>query len=273
MIKGVIEKIINLPLSLIGKIKIFYQILLIIVLMVVLLGIQGLLGVRIINKLESNSKIISKNTEGISDLKTIQKDLFDMHLRYVNDVNTSQRLARSNYTIAGKVSLHGKLEILKERAPYEVENILDRLKEIEDILEQPATPENLKLFESALDGCYGSLDLINSDLLNKAHVVITENGKFTKDANRNTIILWIVGTVVAVVIGFIIALSISGPLQKVIDVAKALAGGDLSKTINIKGSAEITKMCDSLNIAINGLRNLVTIFRNIQICFILQVTN
>ncbi|HEY8463011.1 MAG TPA: HAMP domain-containing methyl-accepting chemotaxis protein [Bacillota bacterium] len=58
-------------------------------------------------------------------------------------------------------------------------------------------------------------------------------------------------------IGFAIAILIAKPLELVDDTAKALANGNLTKTVHAKGSREVAGMTESLNRAISSLRELV----------------
>jgi methyl-accepting chemotaxis protein len=75
-------------------------------------------------------------------------------------------------------------------------------------------------------------------------------------AGRNLIIAVIVlGGLLALGIGFYVVRQILSCLTKVSDVAKALAGGDLTARVNIDSRDEVGRMAADLDVAVGSLRN------------------
>ncbi len=71
-----------------------------------------------------------------------------------------------------------------------------------------------------------------------------------------TIIVLIVGVLLAVAVGFLLTYLITGPLFKGVDLAKAMAGGDLTKTMDVNQQDEIGILAKSLNEMAGNLRRM-----------------
>ncbi|HEY8463013.1 MAG TPA: HAMP domain-containing methyl-accepting chemotaxis protein [Bacillota bacterium] len=241
----------------IRKMRVFHQILIIIGIMVIFSGIQGLVGLNTISKINANTQKTDKNTEGIMYIREIQSELYTLQLKYYNDIAVSANLTRSYYNMSGEVNIKGKLDQLTTAFPSQIQAITDDLNEFKNILQLPATPANYLKVESILNSCHTTLNNIAISLQEGVLNTIVENGRFFDYANLYTIILWLVGTGLATGTGFIIAVSIAKPLELINITTKALANGDLTKTINTYGSREVTGMTEGLNKAILGLRELV----------------
>lgn len=68
----------------------------------------------------------------------------------------------------------------------------------------------------------------------------------------------IFGLIIAIILGFIIASVISNRIRQVLVFAEAVGNGDLTKSININSKDEIGSLAESLNKAVNGVRNLIS---------------
>jgi methyl-accepting chemotaxis protein len=240
-----------------NKMKVFHQMLIIIGIMVIFSGMQGLLGFFSVGKININSKKMNENTEGIMLIREIQKELYILQLKYQNDVATSNNLTRAYYKLTGDTGIKGKLDWLKSRFPNEVADFLQNLHKMDTLLNRPTSTANYLKISARLDSCHTTLDSIATALQELALNTMMENGHFFEFANYYTIVLWLVGTILATGIGFIIAFLLAKPLEVVSRTARALANGDLTKNIAVKGSMEIIGMTEGLNMAIFGLRELV----------------
>jgi methyl-accepting chemotaxis protein len=251
------KKLSTLLFTPISKMKVFHQMLLIIGIMVVFSGMQGLLSFFTISKINANSQKMNENTEGIMAIREIQKKLYTMQLKYQKDVTTSQNLSQAFYKLTIDTSIKKKLDWFKARFPNEMANFLQNLDEMGNLLNQPILIANYLKISSCLDSCHTALDRVATALQELALNTMTDNGQFFKFANFYIIVLWLAGTILATGIGFVIALLLAKPLELVSRTTRALANGDLNKTIAAKGSLEINEMAEGLNMAIFGLRELV----------------
>lgn len=71
------------------------------------------------------------------------------------------------------------------------------------------------------------------------------------------IVITILGLLIAIALGIMIAIGISNQLKKVVFVADALSENDLSKTVDLDNKSEIGILARALNIAITNLKTLI----------------
>jgi methyl-accepting chemotaxis protein len=62
----------------------------------------------------------------------------------------------------------------------------------------------------------------------------------------------------AVLLGLTISKAITAPLNEAVSLAEAVAGGDLSRAINVQGKDEIAKLAQALSAMVDKLRTIVT---------------
>jgi methyl-accepting chemotaxis protein len=88
----------------------------------------------------------------------------------------------------------------------------------------------------------------------KKNEINTQNAK---DAIRFTLILVVVGSVLALGLGWFISAIISGPLRKGVDFAVAVAGGDLTQKLDLNQQDEVGKLSRAMNDMVEKLRDIV----------------
>jgi methyl-accepting chemotaxis protein len=71
-----------------------------------------------------------------------------------------------------------------------------------------------------------------------------------------TVVVLIVGIILAVTLGFLLTYLITKPMFKGVDLAKAMAGGDLTKTMDVDQKDEIGILAQSLNEMAGNLRRM-----------------
>ncbi len=99
-------------------------------------------------------------------------------------------------------------------------------------------------------GLKSKTDLAKADYTNSQ---LSYNSAYTQ-----IIIITGAGLVIAIMLGSIISLSISRQIKKVLNVAEALEGNDLTKTIDIDTKDEIGVLAKALNKAITNLKMLIS---------------
>lgn len=68
----------------------------------------------------------------------------------------------------------------------------------------------------------------------------------------------IIGTLVAILLGFVITRMITGPINKAVDLSKTIAEGDLTKTIDMQQKDEVGQLADALNAMVKKLTAIVS---------------
>ena len=108
--------------------------------------------------------------------------------------------------------------------------------------------------------------LHEQDLLNKLVESKEKQGKLTEEendkaANTATIImsvLVVLGTLLSIGLGFFISRMITKPLEEAVDIANALAEGDLSVNVAVKSLDETGQLMGALRHMVENLRNIIS---------------
>ena len=77
---------------------------------------------------------------------------------------------------------------------------------------------------------------------------------FLSDFNKTLWMAGILGVFLAIVLGWFFTRNIVAPVGEVAVAAKRVAGGDLSQKVKVKGSSELTELCESFNSMTHTLR-------------------
>lgn len=100
------------------------------------------------------------------------------------------------------------------------------------------------------------VDLININK-NLADSIKIESQKTFSSASLIMILLTIIGFVVSIALGCIMALIITRPLKRGVEFAEALGSGDLTKKIDLDTKDELGTLAKALNLASENTRNLI----------------
>jgi methyl-accepting chemotaxis protein len=96
--------------------------------------------------------------------------------------------------------------------------------------------------------------------INKAAAEEAKNIALSTASTGNIVAIaaMIIGTLVAILLGFIITRLITGPINKAVDLSKAIAAGDLTKTIDINQKDEVGQLAEALNRMVKKLTDIVS---------------
>ncbi len=252
------KKIVNTILNPFKKLKVVYQILIVIGIMIAFSAAQCVVGIHVIQTLNDNSKIVAdKSMNVVSGLKELQEDFLKLQMGYSNDVAKTDNTVQNLYRSSLKSVIDSKIAEIKGIDPKALDMVEEKYKTVQEILSRPVSIDNYKELEGVMLQIKLALQQSNEKVVISTYGAITEGKKFSNFAMLVTVLLLVIGTVLAIGLGFMIAFSISRPLNSVKMIANALAEGDLTQTIFAKGSMEVALVIESLNRAIVGLRDLV----------------
>jgi methyl-accepting chemotaxis protein len=252
-------------LAFISRMKVFSQILFIIIVMLAFTMIQGYLSISINNTmLQSSQSLFRVSVNRFGNITIIKTYIEQIEKEYVKVLAGRARIA----TLINAGDISGLPRISSEMVPAvryfkdfdseRVQIILDKIQNILDLLAKPVNEDNY----SKLLGYTGSIRLLTDEIsnnsLNASSEDIGKNSRFSNLSRNVTILITSISAFVAIIIGMILLSSVSRPLKKIAITAKSLATGDLSKMIDSTGCKEATAAVDGLNQAIIGLRELVT---------------
>ncbi len=252
-----LERIIRLVSAPFKRLKVFYQIMILAGVMFVFLGIEGLMGIATIDILNKYSHSTFDNgIQLIFKINEFQKSFEQLQINYLRDIVTHSDTAGGAFYKA-KAVWKGHLNDFQRINLENIDELEKEVTTIEQILEKPASEENYADLDMSLRNVKYFSENIIGQVRSNSLVSMNQGDRYSGTTKLITLILLIVGIVLAVLLGFVIALPIARPLKSVGITAKSLAAGDLTKTITAEGSIEVAAVVESLNKAIISLRELV----------------
>lgn len=261
-----------------NNLKIAPKIVSLFIIVALFIGIVGAMGINSIGKINDNAvglysyniNAILKITEANSNFSDIRTNLIKMV--YQNDKSeTNDELANSINSLLSKND---------ELLDYYSKNLMNPdEKETFDKIQT-----NARIYE---EGVIKAIEYVNLDEYGEAAKAVTDMSKTraeiksgfeqiiemnkneSEDANNENlrifnfskimaIVITIIGFILAIILGSLISLSIAKKISKVVDFAKALGEGDLTKNMNVDSKDEIGILTMELNKAKDNVKTLIS---------------
>jgi methyl-accepting chemotaxis protein len=254
----VFKQIINLTFSPFKKLKILHQILVIIGILIISSSVQGIVGFKIINALNTNSTMIfDKSMHLNTTFKDLQGDFMELQISYSKDVVNSTEFTKSLYRLSFLPRITSKIDYIKSIDPDAIAFMDEKLFTIKKIIARPLNAGNSQELERIIFDIKNILKGRADQVLTSAYQLIADEKNFSNFATSLTLALLFVGSILAILAGFYITHLIVQPLNSIKSAAKALAIGNFTKDISAEGSIEIALVVNDLNTAIKSLHELV----------------
>lgn len=236
-----------------GNLKVFYQILIVIVIMMAFLISEGIMGINNISEMQLRSQeIVSKGINGMDSLFNYK--IAVEHLRRVY----SEALLRKHQGLVSFTLAEIRMPLENIDPTDDDRKMLNGyIDKIGTVLERPVSEENWKEIEQYITLI--GLNVQTLDQETRSHITdLVELGtQFAASSKMYTIIFVIVSLAISLLLGILITASISKPLAAVVKASRMLAKGDFSQNVAAKGCWESVQAIGSLQEAINSLRRLV----------------
>jgi methyl-accepting chemotaxis protein len=254
-----------------SQLKVFHQILIIIGLLLLFLIGEGFSGVGTINSMQkTTTQVYTQNAQFLSNIYLLETTIKNVKNSYLvilfkvpqNDVTTNS-VAEDLRNIDSYIQ---QLKIqLKDYDKYinqDAKKIATSFETVKSILNNPNSVESYKIenyqrFSYQLQLISTLLESIKNNTKNIANNTIKAGKQFSANAKWSSIFICVFGGLFAIVVGLMVATSISHPLNVMESAAKSLARGDLTKDIDVIGNHEAAEAAKGLNQAIGSLRELV----------------
>jgi methyl-accepting chemotaxis protein len=249
----------------ISRLKVFYQILVIIAIMIAFFIIQGSTSVYVTDTIQNYSLNNIKSTNDrfnhITTIKTyielIEKEYIKAltgrgRIEFLINEGDTQGLPRINSEMVQAV------KSLSEVAPEECQQILASINNIQQIIRQEVSEDNYVALKKELSSIYTLTDAVNTKSIDASYQSITQSSNFVLTSKIATIIIMILCAIISIFLGLVMSSTISKPLEKIESAVKSLAEGNLTQKISISGCPEVTGVANGLNNAIASLQQLVT---------------
>ncbi|MCL6590090.1 MAG: HAMP domain-containing protein [Firmicutes bacterium] len=242
----------------ISKIKVFYQIMMIITVMLLFLVFLGMRNLNVMNAMRNINQGVSKveisQLDAINTCRLNAEALKSDYLKVlatatgeIHDFNSSLTRLREGVK---------KIASANEGFQKKIKAPIDR---IDGILKLPVGAVNFEGLERQLKVLNDNLAGEYSRVYNSSTRPQTVNDLSSR-ARLETIIVLALSLLIGAGLGGAVSYSISHPLDILRDAAKSLGEGDLTKRISISGHMgcpEITGVMDGLNKAISSLQDMI----------------
>lgn len=237
-----------------SKLRIFYQILVIILIMLGCVVIEGYSNLGVIDQMQQNSsQVMAEGIQILDALFNLNNDVLELKSNYLEKLNNAEELFQS---YSGD-NLRYNISNIKNYDPNAAGELETLVTEIEKVLKEPISSENYgKLKDNFL---YISIIIKNLDSQIKFDTTqrIFVGNKFSQDSKGKTITMILISFFISLILALLIVNSISRPLKSVVKATNLLATGDLSFNVEAKGCYEVTTMVRGFNRALTGLRQLI----------------
>ncbi|MGE5604469.1 MAG: HAMP domain-containing protein, partial [Bacteroidota bacterium] len=242
--------------TLLSRIKVFYQILILILIMVFFLWVQGNMGLKIINNMHQTTlSVFDQSVRGQSDISSAKLQLEQVKSGYLAIL--AEKSESNTLSYSGLEEVLVRIRNLESNDQSAIGIMNTSFAELKSILEQPVNASNYLKLLPIIDSMMLSLNILDDSARNFGLQTLSLGTTYTVSSRRNTFIIMLISGFIALAFGLTIAGSISHPLKKIERAAQDLAVGNLANEISAKGCAEVSGMANALNKAIKGLRALV----------------
>lgn len=237
-----------------SKLRIFYQILAIILIMLGCVFIEGYSNLGVIDQMQRNtSEVMAEGMEILSALFNLNSDLLDLQTTYLEKLNKAEKSFPSYNSDNLKYNI-SKIKNYDLDVGEELEILLAK---IEKVLKEPISSDNYDKIKSNFSFFYILIKNLDSQIKFDSAQRIFVGHKFSQDSKAKTVRMLLISFFISLVLALLIVNSISLPLKEVVKATNLLATGDLSFNVEAKGCYEVTAMVRGFNRAITGLRQLI----------------
>ena len=244
----------------------------------VFIGIVGCVGLSSMNKINANSiSMHDYNLKSVEDLTTIKQNFADIRadmlkVVYQNNKGGQNKSILSdveNLTSANNViisSYEQNLLSSNEKATFsKLKDDSAGYKASINIVKNYAINNNFAAADANFSKVTNSRIKVYNDL-NNLIKTNTNQADNANNSNKNTyknslylsVSITILGLIIAIALGLIIANLISKQIKQILKFAKALQNGDLRQSIEVQSKDEIGQVASALNEANSNVRNLIS---------------
>jgi methyl-accepting chemotaxis protein len=236
-----------------GKLKVFPQILIIIILMLSFLAAEGLMSIKNINQMQArNVELFSKGIKNMDSVFAFKQKLEQLKNNY--------REALANGSQGGIVFPISAADLELDSISIndsDKQQIVDNINSIKNTITQPVTNDNWRKIEALLATNGIFLKEIDADVRTQVTSIIELGTEFARKAKLITAILLVTSFSLSLLLALLITKSISRPLKVIVAAARDLAKGDISRDLHATGCFEAVQVVDSLQQAFVSFRQLV----------------
>lgn len=238
------------------KLRVFYQVLILTILMIIFLAIQLFTGLRVIDNMQGTTQeIFSNSVDSLNEISKFKNELAQIQIIFLQTMAGKDPVglgsSRNILMIKGLIDRVKNTQGIDEKSR---EKLIENLNSLGSVIETNSTYEQLK---ESIDQLYYAFDSAFANIRISAVNQISNSETYTTQSKLIAIGIMVISFILSIMIALIITNSLSKSLKVMEVAAQSLAVGNLSKNINTEGCPEVVRVLKGLNQAIFGLRDLV----------------
>lgn len=250
------QKIRNLILLPLSKLKVFQQIAVVIVILIAFIFYEGSSGLKVIDSMQQvTNTVFNNNVQKFHDIYYLNTELQRLRINYLKGLSPEEH---GYFLIEFSETLKSQsVESLKSINPDLAQELDNNLIEVLSIIKKPITKENYLALDLCLNRVFSTLQGLANQIIISASESVTFGKESAQVIRNNIAVVLVASIIISLIIGVTIAASVSRPLKVMVNSAKSLATGDLSRNVEARGCYEATAVVKGLNHALTGLRDLI----------------
>ena len=191
------------------------------------------------------------------EIVALTKELRPIHLQLHQSVKDLKAyMADENSTAAHDLAFDKYYPISEE-----VFRIVREMKDVSNVGYSTFIEMNKLLLKEAAvhqDNTFKAIDKIVKKADEESALTVKRGTAIAKTSQIITIVGICIGVALALILGFSLTYIITKPLQKGVELSKAMAGGDMTQTMDVDQNDEIGILAQSLNEMAKNLREMIT---------------
>jgi sensor histidine kinase YesM len=250
----------------IPRLKVFHQLLIIILVMILFCIIQGITSIYINDTMQKSSlDIVKISTNRFSDIIIVKTYVEIIEKEYLKALSGKGniRYLINDAEVQGLPRIKGEMEMavkaLNHVAPQESQQMLFHIAHIEKVLRLPVNEVNLSALKRDLNSIEICIDAATSKSINTSYREITRSSNFSTTAKIVTVLISIIAiALLGIIYIFILSRSISEPIQKLTTYAMEIAKGNFqTQELNINSSEDLNILALAFNKMATSIRTMI----------------
>ena len=256
-----IEKI---PIS---RLRVFHQLLIIILIMVLFFIIQGVTGIYVNDTMQRSSYNITRISNNRFNSITIVKTYIELvekeYLKALTNRGNIKFLI-NELDIQGLPRIDTEMipavKALSDIAPVESRNILAHIARVQKLIRLPVGERNYAVLKKELASLSISIDAANNKSINASFDTITESSNFAATSKTIMVMISIVAiAILSIIYIFMLSRTITEPIRKLTAYSMEIAKGNFqTEKLYINSSDELNILAFAFNKMAASIQNMIT---------------
>jgi len=248
------------------RLKVFHQLLSIVLVMIVFFVIQGVTSIYINDTMQKSSlnitRISSDRFNNIIIVKTYVEIIEKEYIKALTGRGEIKYLL-NEAEVPGLPRIHGEMapavKALSYVAPQESKQILINIDHIEKIIRLPQSDANLAALKRELNSISISIDAATNKSINASYEAITHSSNFSNVSKIVTIVISVIAiTILGVAYIFMLSRRITEPIRKLAAYALEIARGNFqTREVHINSSDDLNILAFAFNKMAASIQNMI----------------